>query len=190
MKKQAKSLIALAVALSLGLGFSSCKKDEPEPEPTPTKETTFYNSLSLSSTILEYFDITMQYTNAEGKTTSVDIKQCPETKMKFVTSEGQDEVSVRTFTADSKSTKLPAETSIKLTYKYNGKVPADEINVGVAGTFKINGRSNPSEHSHYARGIDPEGMNDLATFLNEQYSTYILKVDAQDNYTYIIGSEK
>ena len=193
MKKQAKSFLAIALALTLGLGFSSCKKDEPDPgpDPQPTKETTFSNSLSLGTTLVEYYEITAEYTDADGKTTSVDFKQCPESIMKFITSDvKEDEVPVRTFTADCKTSKLPAETSIKLTYKYNGKTPADEVNIGVAGTFKIDGREVYPGYQQYMRGIDAEGLKGMTDILNEQFSNFIMKVDAKGNQSYILGTKK
>ena len=188
MKTNAKSLVALAAAITLGLGFTSCSKDEPKPDPEPTPETTFNISLWLSSEIIEYYDIDMQYTDADGKVVSVNIKDCPESTKEIPVNDNADLVTIRTFSAECKSNKLPTETSIMVKYTYNGNVPADDINVAVGGSFLINGVGN-NDFFRYFRGIEAKNLEGMGQYLNETFGTWILKVDAEGNQTFTLGHE-
>ena len=182
--KTVKSLVALATAIALGFGFSSCSKKDSEPE--PTVETTFNISLWINSDVLEYFDIDMQYTDADGKIVSVNILDCPEGQKEIPVDNVPDIVKYRKFTAECKSNKLPAETSIMVKYKYNGKTTADEINVGVGGSFLIN-KSGNDDYFRYFRGIETKDLANYANYLNEYFGTWILAVDAKGNKSYTLG---
>ena len=189
MKTQAKSLVALAATIALGFGFTSCSKDEPKPDPEPAVETTFSNTLWLGEELLEYFDVTMTYTDVEGRVTDVKIKDCPEGKGKYYDDKGEIQYfPARMFTAECVANKRPAETSIKITYKYNGKALADEIHWGIEGEFKIGYEEKP----HVSGGYFITDATEIALLekgLNDSYSKWILKVDAQGKKTYYLGFE-
>ena len=125
MKKQLKSLVAIVIALSLG--FTSCKNDDPipspEPEPEPTVKVGFNNEMMISSEIFEYFDVTMEFTNTEGKVTSQDFTKCPVEKIKLLSGKEFTVYKFKEFETII-SPKLPLQTSFKAKYVVkDGVVP-------------------------------------------------------------------
>ena len=200
MKTQLKSLLAIAVAVSLGLGFTSCKNDEPEPGPSPTpteKSYVFNNSICFNTQLTEICDITIEYTDLEGKTTTANAKDLPTKSVAFTDMYGKAyEYTVHTFDKKQTTKNLPSETSLKVTFKVNENRPttgtfdsyvAPDIYVGVPGT-KEGSWSALSKYdtSKFTSGIpldNKDRVDSYISVLNKLYGSFVAKADKDGKLT-------
>ncbi|MCF0218214.1 MAG: hypothetical protein HUK14_00380 [Muribaculaceae bacterium] len=183
MKMQLKSLIALAVAVTLGLGFSSCKKNE-EPDPKPTEKTyVFNNAIAFNTGLLDVCDITLEYTDLNGKTETKDVKNLSTKK----TTHADKEYTMYVFEEKSTTKTIPAETTVTIKYTVKSDLPAEGtfdcyILPGFyCGTPSASGEgwsSYASEsNSKYLAGLPYDKAATYIERLNNSYNKYTLKFD-------------
>lgn len=190
MNKKFKSLVAIVLACTLGLGVSSCKKNE-EPDPTPEPEITskFDHKIAFNQEMADYYDVTFTYTSVDGQTATANLKDCPVEKHSFETGDQPVEYNMYVFNKGEETKKHPAETSVKVTFKYNGNVPqSGEIDIVYKGIFEAGGLKR--ESSRLYRGLPAQDLEAMAATMNENYSQFVLKVDDKGNPTFVIPSGK
>ena len=176
--KQFKSFVAIALAATIGLGFTSCKKDDPEPKPEPTPEVTykFQNKIGFSTELVDCYDITVELTGLDGKKTTTNIKDCPTEK--YVEKGLEKEFTIYVFSKTEETKTVPAETKLKVTYKYNGYVPTTEdVYMCIVPDFSVGASAPKTITNSRTFAIDEyDKLADLAKTFEENYGTYNMNV--------------
>ena len=174
MKKQLKSLVAVAVALTLALGFTSCKNNDPEPEPTEN-DYAFLSDITLSAEFTEYCDITIEYTDLNGKNTHINLKDCP---IEEVASGGK-MVKCYVFSKSETTKEKGKQVSIKAKYAPKAFPEDARINIFYAPLFTVGTKGNVKSHgtSLYMGSAPKATFDKVVAELQADYSNVTMKVD-------------
>lgn len=165
MKNLFKS-IALMAMLLVGAGaMVACEVengDGYEPDAPAKKPTsaTFKLTYCVNSELLEVFDLTMEYTDCEGKTQSVDMPADEWTTN--LPKDAKDNGAEKAFVVEVAAASLPATASYSVTYALKSEYPSNDKFNFVRGSYIVYvpnvGEAKTVGSSQISKGYRPEGF--------------------------------